>query len=118
MMPSPVFVPAVALHTKLYLFSKVLRNLWSTRHKRPHMLCRRRESIWPGSLWKAFRSVAGVRCWRPPVTGRQVTTFLVRSLCRCRESEITTVHRCCWTPTRVRAVTTPLHSLHEWDRQS
>jgi len=38
----------------------------------------------PGSQWKALGSVAGVRCWRPPVTGRQVTVFLLRSLCLCR----------------------------------
>jgi len=34
----------------------------------------------------ALGSVEGVRCWRPPVTGRQVTVFLLRSLCPCRES--------------------------------
>jgi len=34
----------------------------------------------------AVGSVEGVRCWRPPVTGRQVNAFLLRSLCPCRES--------------------------------
>jgi len=28
--------------------------------------------------------VARVRCWRPPVTGRQVIIFLFRSVCPCR----------------------------------
>jgi len=35
-------------------------------------------------LVKALGSVAEVRCWRPPVTGRQVTVFLLKSLCPCR----------------------------------
>jgi len=59
-------------------------------------------------------SVTWVRCWRPPVTGRQVTVFLLRSLCPCRESYNTTVHRWCWAPTRVCSVTAPFHSLHQW----
>ena len=45
----------------------------------------RREKLWGVSLWK--------RCWRPPVTGRQVTVFLLKSLCSYRRSWITTVHR-------------------------
>jgi len=40
------------------------------------MLCRPRESIRPGSLWKALGRVAWVQCWPPPVTGPQVTVFL------------------------------------------
>ena len=39
------------------------------------MFCRPLESIWPGSSWKALGSVAGVRCWRPPVTGHPVTDY-------------------------------------------
>jgi len=31
------------------------------------LLCRPRESIQSGSLWKALGSVACVRCWPPPV---------------------------------------------------
>ena len=40
----------------------------------------------PGSSWKALESVAGVRCWQPPVTGHKVFVFLLRSLCPCRRS--------------------------------
>jgi len=54
-----------------------------------------------------------LRCWWPPVTGYQVTVVLLRSLCSCWENKITTVHRCCWTPTRLCAVTATLHSLHQ-----
>ena len=43
----------------------------------------------------ALGSVAGVRCWRPPVTDRQVTVFLMRSLCLCVRTYITTVYRVC-----------------------
>jgi len=44
------------------------------------------ESIWMGPTCKVSGSVAGVRCWRPPVNGRQVTVFLLRSLCPRRQS--------------------------------
>jgi len=45
---------------------------------------------------------------------RQVTVFLLRRLCPCRESSITTFHRWCWTPTMVcAAATAPFHSLHQ-----
>jgi len=37
-----------------------------------------------GSSWKALGSVAGVLCYGHPVTGRQVTAFVLRSLCPCR----------------------------------
>ena len=39
---------------------------------------------------------------------RQITVFLLRNLCPCRRSQITTVHRGCWTQTRACAVTAPL----------
>ena len=39
------------------------------------------------------------------------------SLCPCRRSLILASHRECWTPTKVRAVTTPLHSRDKLDRQ-
>jgi len=65
--------------------SKFLSNLGSML-KTSSQLCRPRESIRPGSLWKALVSVAYGRCWRPPVTGRQVTVLLLRNLCPCRES--------------------------------
>ena len=50
--------------------------------------------------------------------GREATLLLVRSLCPCRRSQITTVNRWCWIPNSVCAVTTPLHSLNELDRPS
>jgi len=39
-------------------------------------------------LVKSFGECCGsrLRCWRPPVTGRQVTVLLLRSLCPCREN--------------------------------
>jgi len=106
-----VFVPAVAPRTTFQSPAKFWEILVEYL-KRFHMLCRPGESIRPGSLWKALRSVPWVRYWRPPVTGRQVTVFLLWSLCLCRESWIMTVHRWCWIPTRVCAVTAPFHSLY------
>ena len=60
------------------------------------------------SLKKSFGECCGSRCWRPPVTGRQVVEFLIRSLC---PADGATVHRECWTPTRVFAVTTAIHNF-------
>jgi len=57
------------------------------------------------------------RCLRPPVAGCQVTVFLLRGVCPCQRSCITTVHRWCSSPTRVCAVTTPLRSLNELNWQ-
>ena len=36
------------------------------------MLCRPRESIRPGSLWKALGSVAWARCWRPLLAAKSL----------------------------------------------
>ena len=66
---SAVFLLAVALQTKFSLFSKYSINM----PKRLHMFCQPRENIRSTSLGKALVSVTGVRCWRPPVIGRQVT---------------------------------------------
>ena len=60
----------------------------------------------------ALGDAVGVRCWWVPLAGRQVTVFLLRRLCPCRRSYITTVQRWCWTPTMVCAVTPPLQSLN------
>ena len=79
------FHPGRSTTDRISLSSKILRNLGSML-KTSSQLCRPRESIRPGSLWKALGSVAWVRCWRPPVTGRQVTIFLLRNLCPFRES--------------------------------
>jgi len=35
---------------------------------------------------KTFGDVVGVQCWRVPLTGRQVTAFLLRKLWPCRRS--------------------------------
>jgi len=70
---------------RISLSSRTLRNLGSMLKTSSH-LCRPRESIRPGSLWKTFSSVERLRCWRPPVTGRQVTAFLLRRLRPCRGS--------------------------------
>jgi len=39
-----------------------------------------------GFLVKSFGKRCGSRCWRSPVTGCQVTVFLLVSLCPSRES--------------------------------
>jgi len=94
--------------------SLTLQQIWEILgacQRRMHMLGRPRESIWLGSSWKALGDVTGIRCWRVPLAGRQVTVFLLKRLCPCRRSQITTVQCWCWTPTMVCAVTTPLHSL-------
>jgi len=78
-MPSAVFVLAVALQTNLSFSNKRSRNLGSMPCQRCLlMFCRCRESIRAGPSWKALGSAAGVRCWWPPVTSRQVTVFLLR----------------------------------------
>jgi len=59
-----VFLLDVALQNTLSLSYKFLRNL--------------------GSI--PLSSIAVVRCRRLPVTGRQITAFLLRSLCSCRRS--------------------------------
>jgi len=85
--------------------------------RRLHTFCWPRESIRPASSWKAFGSVKGVRCWRPPVTGRQITGFLLRNLCPCRRNYSATVHRGRWTSTKLCVllfVVYNLHELHRW----
>jgi len=86
MIPSAVFVPAMALQTTFHSsakFWKILRVCW----RRLQMFCRPRANIQLGSLGKALWSVAWVQCWWPPVTSRQVTVFLLRSLCSCHCQE-------------------------------
>ena len=96
MIPSALFVSAIAMQTTFHSPAKFWETLgvfWRCFN----MLCRSQESIRPGSLWKVMGSVAWVRCWRHPGTGRQFAVFLLRRLRPFRESEITTVHRWCWT---------------------
>jgi len=70
------------------LFDKILRNL--------------------GNMPKSLGSVAVVWYWWPPVTGRQVIiVFLLRNLCSCRRSEITTVSL--WNHNRFTVESQPFH---------
>ena len=106
-------VPIVALQNKFSLSSN-FREILGVCQRRLHMFCGPRYSIRPSSSWKAVEVFSGAQCWQPPVTGCQVTVFLLRSLCSCRRSLTTTVHSVSWTPTRVCAVTTPPHSHMNW----
>jgi len=67
--------------------------------------------IWLGSSWNASGSVVVVQCWQLPVIGLQIC-FRVSGI---KSQPFTT-----WVldPTRVCAVTTPLHSLYEFDWES
>jgi len=90
MIPSAVVVPTVVLPLSSK-FSRNLGNMPKTRHL--HMFCRPWESILPSSSWKALGNIAGLRCWRPQVTGRQVTVFLLKVCVRDRavKSQTSTV---------------------------
>jgi len=66
------------------IFTQHFREILGVCPRCLHMFCRPWESIRADSSWKSLESVTRVRCWRPPVTGRQVTVFLLRSLCPCR----------------------------------
>ena len=79
MIPSVVFVAAVALKKKFLLSSKFSR-IPGMMPKIIHVFCRSWESVWPGSSWKVLEGVTVVRCWRVPLAGRQVV-FLIRKLC-------------------------------------
>jgi len=90
---------------------QIFQEILGTCQSLIHTFCRPRESIWPGSPWKAWGDVVGVRCWRVSIAGRQVTVFLFRRLCPCRRSLLTVIQCWCWAPKMVCAVTTPLHNL-------
>ena len=109
MIPSAAFVGGVALQNKFPLSSKFSRNPGSMPKTHTHVLSTSVKYM-ARFLVKSFGGVAGVRCWRLPLAGRQVTVFLLRRLCSC---SITIVQRWRWTPTMVCAVTTPLHSLYQ-----
>ena len=83
--PGAVFVAEVALQNKFPL-SRNFREILGTCRRCIHMFCPPRESIWPASSWKALGCVVGVRCWRVPLSGCQVTVFLLRRLCPCWRS--------------------------------
>ena len=85
---------------------------------RLHMFCRPRKAHERVSREKPCLCVAGARCWSPPVYFHQTTIFLFRYLCPCWRSYIATVQSGCWTPTRVWAVTIPVHIPFEIDMDS
>jgi len=63
-------VPVVALQTKFSHCRKFFEKTLGVSQKRLHMFCQTPDNIRPGSSWNVLGSVAVVRCWRPPVTGR------------------------------------------------
>jgi len=77
------FRPCRSNTDRISLSRYILRNFGSML-KTSSQLCGPRESIRPGSLWKALGSCAWARCWRPPLTGRHI--FLLTNLCPFRES--------------------------------
>ena len=79
------FCPGCSTTEQISLSSKFLRNLGSMPNTFTHVLSTSRKHT-TGSSWKALGSVAALRCWRPPVAGRQVIVFLLSSLCPRRES--------------------------------
>ena len=88
------FVLAVPLLAKFHS-SANFREILRVGQRYLRMFCRPLESMRLGSSWKPLGNAAGVRCWRPPLSGRQIIVFLLRSLCPCRRSYITTVHCGC-----------------------
>ena len=65
------FRPVRSNTDPISISSKILRNL-EICQRRLHILCRPRESIRPGSLWKALGSVAWVRRWRPLMAAKSL----------------------------------------------
>jgi len=104
------FVAAVALQNKFPLFSKFSRNPGSMPKKYRHVLStsEKYEKHIAGFLVKSSVGVVGVTvligasCWPSS------NCILLRKLCPCRRSLITTVQRWCWTQAMVCAVTTLL----------
>jgi len=79
-----------------------------------HMLCRPRESIQPGFLWKALASVGCVRCWWPPVIAWPSSHCIPAQKFVSVSGELNhDRHRWCCIP-RVCAVTAPFHNLRQW----
>ena len=69
-----------------------------------------------GSSWKVLNSIAGVRGWRPPGSGGQVTVYLLRRLCLLTEALNHNRSQGCCFFIRVCAVTVPLHHVCDFDR--
>ena len=81
------FRPGRSTTDQIFTFQHIFKKPWEYMAKtstQTHVLLTSRKHT-AVLLWKALESVAEVRCWRSPVTGRQVTVFLLRSLFPCRE---------------------------------
>jgi len=94
------FRPSRSSTDHISLSSKVLRNLVSMPKTPPHILSTSRKHT-TRFLVKSFGGVLTVAC------------YWASSHC-IPAQKFTTVHRGCWTSTRVCAVTAPFHSLHQW----
>ena len=114
--PRAVFVPAVAIQTKFSLFSKFSINLGSMPKMFTYVLSTSRKHTTRFHV-RSFGECCGSTVLTAACYGRQGTVFLLRRLCPCWRSKVATIHRWCWTPTRVCAVTTPLRSLYTLDTQ-
>jgi len=60
---------------------QIFEKSWEYAQRCLCMFCQTWKSIWMGPSRNALLSVAGVWCWQKPVTGHQVTVFLLISLC-------------------------------------
>jgi len=84
----PVRFSLLPLHYRTnFHSSKFSRNPGSMPKKYRHVLSTSGKygKYIAGFLLKSYVGVVGVRCWRVPLAGRQVTVFLLRKLCRCRQ---------------------------------
>jgi len=112
MIPSAVFVAAVALQNKFPLSSKFSINLGSL--PKTYMFCRPGESIYMagflvkrfgGCLWEYSVMLTGASCW--PSSNYILVQKIVSLSTELNHNRSAS----CWTLTMVCAVTTPLHSL-------
>ena len=123
MIPSAVCVPAVTLQTEFSLSSRFLRNLGSMPKMCKHALSTSTKEHSDlststklgaaGFLVKSFGECCGstvltTACYWPSSHCISDQMFVSVS-----GELITTVHHWCWTPTRVCAYATPLHSLYQ-----
>jgi len=88
------FRPVRGTTDQIFTLHKFLRNLWIMQ-----IFWWLRESIRQRLSRKVLSTVAGMRYRRQAFTGMEVI-LLLRCLCPCRGSLITTVHRGCGTPTK------------------
>jgi len=76
------FRPGRSTTNQIFTLQQISSNLRSMPKTSTHVFSTSRKHT-TGFLVKSLGRVAGVRSWQPPVTGSQVTVFLLRSLCRC-----------------------------------